>query len=391
MISVKEAINKVVNTAGRLEEEELELMNALGSVLAQDVVSPIAMPPFDQSAMDGYALCGEADSYRVVREVKAGDTEVGDTLIQGEAVRIFTGAMLPEGATAVAKQEIIDREGDVITLQEEVRLGMSIRKKGEEIPLNGLAISKGTLLNPAAIGFLSGLGVQKVGVVKKPKIAIIVTGNELTKAGEELLPGRIYESNSSTLTSVLKYAGFDSTVVTVKDDYTSTEKSIEKAINENDLTIITGGISVGDYDFVGEALGAVGVKELFYKVKQKPGKPLFYGAKDNKRVFGLPGNPAAVLSCFYMYVLPAIKTMMGIKEPLLEQRKLKITHNFSKKGDRAHLLKARITNEGVEVHTGQSSAMLSSFVEANCLMYLSEEDGEVEAGADVEVYMLPHL
>ena len=389
MISIKEALDKVTKTAVKLNAIELDLADALGSVLSENIVSPIEMPPFSQSAMDGYALGPDAAIYNVVSEIQAGATDTGKPLLKGEAARIFTGAMIPEGTISIAKQEIVSREGDTITLLEKVREGMSIRRKGEEIAINDIAITKGTYLNPAAIGFLNGLGIQKVNVYRKPKIAVIVTGNELTKPGEKLLPGRIYESNSATLTSALKYAGFESSVVTVKDDYNSTKETIGNAIDNNDLVIITGGISVGDYDYVGKALSELNVEEVFYKVKQKPGKPLFYGKKGDKCVFGLPGNPAAVLTCYYMYVLPAIKSLIGMSNPILEEREVTLLHDFTKKGDRAHLLKAFINSNGVKVHTGQSSAMLSSFVGANSLIYLSEEDREIKQGDKVLTYILP--
>jgi molybdopterin molybdotransferase len=389
MISIKEALARVKENTAKLDSVKIDLLSALGCVLSESIQSPINMPPFDQSAMDGYALGGDAVVYTVVTEIQAGASVIGKSLSRGEAARIFTGAMIPEGTTSIAKQEIVKRQGDTITLMEEVREGMSIRRKGEELAINELAISKGTYLNPAAIGFLSGLGIQKVNVYRKPKIAVIVTGNELTKPGEKLLPGRIYESNSATLTSVLKHAGFDSSLVTVKDNFNSTKETIGNAIDQNDVVIITGGISVGDYDFVGKALAELQVEEVFYKVKQKPGKPLFYGKKGAKSIFALPGNPAAVLTCYYMYVRTAIRSLIGISNPMLEEREVSLLHDFSKKGDRAHLLKAHITTEGVKVHAGQSSAMLSSFVGANSLIYLSEEDREIKKGDKVLVYILP--
>ena len=389
MISIKEALARVKENTAKLGSVKIDLLSALGSVLSESIESPINMPPFDQSAMDGYALGGDAAVYTVVSEIQAGASVTGKPLSRGEAARIFTGAMIPEGTVSIAKQEIVKRQGDTITLVEEVREGMSIRRKGEELAINELAISKGTYLNPAAIGFLSGLGIQKVNVYRKPKIAVIVTGNELTKPGEKLLPGRIYESNSATLTSVLKHAGFDSSLVTVKDDFNSTKETIGNAIDQNDVVIITGGISVGDYDFVGKALAELQVEEVFYKVKQKPGKPLFYGKKGAKSIFALPGNPAAVLTCYYIYVRTAIRGLIGISTPMLEEREVSLLHDFTKKGDRAHFLKAYLTPEGVKVHAGQSSAMLSSFVGANSLIYLSEEDREIKKGDKVLVYILP--
>ena len=389
MISIKEALARVKKNTAKLNSVNVDLLNALGSVLSESIQSPINMPPFDQSAMDGYALGGDALVYTVITEIQAGASVTGKCLSHGEAARIFTGAMIPEGTISIAKQEIVKRNGETIRLLEDVREGTSIRKKGEELAINEIAIAKGTYLNPAAIGFLSGLGFQEVNVYRKPKIAIIVTGNELTKPGEKLLPGRIYESNSATLTAVLKNAGFDSSLVTVKDDFNSTKETIGNAIDQNDVVIITGGISVGDYDFVGRAFKELHVEEVFYKGKQKPGKPLFYGKKGAKSIFALPGNPAAVLTCYYMYVLTAIKSLIGMSNPMLEEREVAILHDFTKKGDRAHFLKAHIKPEGVEVHAGQSSAMLSSFVEANSLIYLSEEDGEIKKGDIVLVYILP--
>lgn len=389
MISIKEALTKVKENTSKLGSVKVDLLSALGSVLSENIQSPINMPPFDQSAMDGYALGGEASAYTVVTEIQAGASVTGKSLSHGEAARIFTGAMIPEGTISIAKQEIVKRDGETITLLEDVKKGTSIRKKGEELAINEIAIAKGTYLNPAAIGFLSGLGIQEVNVYRKPKIAVIVTGNELTKPGEKLLPGKIYESNSATLTAVLKHAGYDSSLITVRDDFNSTKETIGNAIDQNDVVIITGGISVGDYDFVGKALAELNVEEVFYKVKQKPGKPLFYGKKGNKSIFALPGNPAAVLTCYYMYVRTAIKSLIGISTPMLEEREVAILHDYTKKGDRAHLLKAYINAQGVQVHTGQSSAMLSSFVGANSLIYLSEEDREIKKGDTVLVYILP--
>lgn len=388
MIGVKDAIKKVITSSIRLKTVKVELIDALNHCLAEDVYSKMDMPPFSQSAMDGYAICGKGTTFKLVGEVKAGDTEIF-TLEEGQAFRIFTGAMIPNGTTAIAKQEIVDQDNGVISLQEDVKNGTSIRVKGEEILTGKIVMTIGTQITPAAIGLLSGLGVSKVNIIKRPVITLVVTGNELTQLGEELLLGKIYESNSYTLKSALLDAGFESKVVLVKDDYLETKQTIESAIDTSDLVIMTGGISVGDYDFVGKALNEIGVDQQFYKVKQKPGKPLFYGVKGNVKIFALPGNPAAALTCFYVYVLSAIKVMMGNANPTLESRKVKISHDYNKKGDRVHLLKAQVNDNEVTVHTGQSSAMLSSFVDANCLLYLGSEVSEVKSGTEVEVFMLP--
>ncbi len=356
--------------------------------LAEDICSPIDMPPFSQSAMDGYAICGDSNQFNIVGEVKTGDVH-NYSINNGEAYRIFTGGMIPNGTTAIAKQEIVSVKKNNIILTENIKPGTSIRLQGEELKKGDLAIKKGSRLTPAAIGLISGLGIDQIKVRKKPEVALIVTGNELTKIGNPLEKGKIYESNSYTIKSVLLDSGIVCNLEFVKDSFEETKTVISNAIKKNDLVIMTGGISVGDYDFVGKSLHDLGVKQKFYKVKQKPGKPLFYGETNKTKIFGLPGNPAAALTSFYVYILTAIKTMMGANEPQLLKIKGKMAHDFTKKGDRAHFLKAQIRENLVTVHSGQSSAMLSSFANANCLLFLDETDHTVLKGQDVSVLMLP--
>jgi molybdopterin molybdotransferase len=388
MISITEAENIIKNSSITVETESIELINSVGHYLSEPIFSPLNMPPFSQSAMDGYAICGKGNSYTVVGEIKAGATHT-HVLKNGEAYRVFTGAMIPENTTSIAKQEIVERLNDSITLTETVKVGTSIRKAGEELQKEDLVLGKGTQLNAAAIGLLSGLGIQNVTVYKKPKITLVITGDELTKQGQELQKGKIYESNSFTLKSALLNLGLESKTQFVKDDYFATKDTINSAIQSSDLVIMTGGISVGDYDFVGEALNELDVEQKFYKINQKPGKPLYYGEKDNTKIFALPGNPAAALTCFYVYVLTAIKTMMGASNPNLIKTKVTLSHNHTKKGDRGHLLKAKLINGEVAVHKGQSSAMLSSFVDANCLLHIDSTTNQIKKGSLVDVYLIP--
>jgi len=388
MIDIESAIQKVTKSKIFTDCVHKEITQVLGYYLAQDVISPMNMPPFSQSAMDGYAICGELETYCLVGEIKAGDTHTFK-LKNGEAYRIFTGAMIPENTTSIAKQEIVIKHKDKIALTEKVKIGMSIRLESEELTKGDVVLKKGTKINPAAIGLLTGLGLQEIEVYEKPKITVIVTGSELTKAGLPLEKGKIYESNSNTIQSALLENGFESNVKWVKDDYQSTFNLINSAIKNNNVVIMTGGISVGDYDFVGKALNEIGVNQKFYKVNQKPGKPIYYGEKNNTKVFALPGNPAAALTCFYVYVLTALKVMIGSQNPQLTQTKAVINHSHLKKGDRAHLLKAQVNQNTVTVHTGQSSAMLSSFVDANCLIHLKSDVNQVNQGETVNVLMLP--
>ena len=261
---------------------------------------------------------------------------------------------------------------------------------GEQVKIGEIALKEGTKLTPAAIGYLASLGVTEVEVFKKPRIAIVATGNELTTPGIPLEHGKIYESNSIMLASALSSLDYTNVSIhKVEDDYINTKNLLNTIINENDLVLITGGISVGDYDFVGKALEELAVEKVFYKVKQKPGKPLFFGKKETSRIFALPGNPAAALSCFYIYAYPALQKMSGAINYHLVETIANSTSTFVKKGDRAQFLKAHITNNNVEILEGQSSAMLQTFALANAFVYVSEEQPSIAIGDNVQVIHLP--
>jgi len=389
MISAKDAIEKIKLEINCLYEKRSSVEDALDHVLAHDVSSPIHMPPFPQSAMDGYALADSGTQFEVVTEIQAGDSSEGINLEKGQAARIFTGAMVPEGVYAVAKQEDIERTDDEITLMHEVKEMQNIRPLGEQIEKGQVALTKGTVVSAGAAGFLYTLGIDTIDVVRKPKVVIIATGNELVSPGQELTPGKIYESNTYTIKTALKKIGVDAAIKTVKDDYESTKATIKESIDESDLLITTGGISVGDYDYVGKAMQDLGVESIFYKVKQKPGKPIFFGKKGETAIFGLPGNPAAALSCFYLYVTPAIRKMSGFSNLFLEKRTLRITSSYKKTKNLSHFLKARYFENEVTILNAQSSAMLSSFAEANCLVHMIEEQEEWVEGDEVNAYLLP--
>ena len=300
MITVEQAIHIVDSNSRRLNKKKrFSLSEATGYVLAEDVMSPIDMPPFRQSAMDGYAVrAHDSEFYHVKGELQAGDGK-DFALQKGEAVRIFTGAPVPNDANAVVIQEKTTIKEKELEVHDEVSVQSNIRPKGEQIQKGEMALGKGTVLTPAAIGFLTTLGITEVSVYTKPSIGIIATGNELAEAGTELKHGQIYESNSLMLITALESLGYkDNEIYKVPDDFNSTRNLLEEVLKSKDVVIITGGISVGDYDFVGKALQELKVSQLFYKVKQKPGKPLFFGKKNDTYVFALPGNPAAALSCF---------------------------------------------------------------------------------------------
>lgn len=391
MISVEQAIQIIESKTNAIDvKKKRPLSDALGFVLAEDVVSPIDMPPFRQSAMDGYAVrVHDSEYYHVQGELQAGDGQ-DFTLLKGEAVRIFTGAPVPNDANAVVIQEKTTIKKQELQVHEEVLVQSNIRPKGEQIKQGEKALTKGTVLTPAGIGFLTSLGITEVSVYTKPSIGIIATGNELAEAGTELKHGQIYESNSLMLQTVLVRSGYtDNEIFKVPDDFNSTRTLLEEVLKSKDVVIITGGISVGDYDFVGKALQELQVSQLFYKVKQKPGKPLFFGKKKDTYVFALPGNPAAALSCFYVYVQRCLKLLSGCLDAEPTTVSAVSLSEFSSKGDRAQFLKAYVRNGEVKILEGQSSSMLHTFAVANALLYMPETTKKIEIGDSVPLILIP--
>ena len=391
MITVNEALENIIHFTSPLKKFRMNLSNNRGHFLADHIISPINMPPFRQSAMDGYAIhLHPSNFYQLIGEVKAGDI-ANPVLKPGEAVRIFTGAAVPDTANAVVIQEKVIVKDNSIEVRSTVNEGANIRPLGEQVTTGKIALEQGSQLTPAAVGFLASLGIIEVSVYQKPSIAIVVTGNELVTPGTPLQYGQIYESNSSMLASALQQLGFtDYKEYKVEDNYENTYRLIQDVIAKYDVVLITGGISVGDYDFVGKALKALDVKEVFYKVKQKPGKPLFFGKKDETTIFALPGNPAAALNCFYIYVHAALQILSGNTNFELPKSEKKSISTFTKKGDRAQFLKAIIKDEQVTILDGQSSAMLQTFALANGLVFLPEDTKQIEAGDIVNVIALPN-
>lgn len=389
MINTKNALNKVIKFTKPLSTFTCALNKSCGYTLAKAIFSPINMPPFRQSAMDGYALhLHPSNSYTLIGEVKAGDEE-HPIVNAGEAIRIFTGAPVPDTANAVVMQEKAVATTTKIEISDAIKENTNIRPLGEQITKESIALNKGIKLTPAAIGFLATLGITEVTVFNKPSIAIIATGNELIEPGQSLKYGQIYESNSVMLKGALQSLGYNTIFIhKVNDNYTNTYQLLEQVISANDMVIITGGISVGDYDFVGKALNALKVEQVFYKVKQKPGKPLFFGKKENTSIFALPGNPAAALSCFYIYVRTALEISSGNTNYQLPKTIKKSASNYRKKGDRAQFLKAIITNNEIRILEGQSSAMLQTFALANALVIIPEDLYEINIGDPVEAILI---
>jgi molybdopterin molybdotransferase len=392
MISVKEAKKLIYDHTGQLAAISVPLKEAAGLVLADDVYAICDIPAFRQSSMDGYALKFEENltSLKLAGEMAAG-TAINTSVKQGETYRIFTGAPLPLGTDTVIMQEKVALENDtVILLDQNLKKGLNAREKGSEIKIGDLAMTKGSLLTPAAMGFLAGIGIDHISIFPSPKIAVILTGNELQQPGSPLAFGQVYESNSFALTAALGQVGtIGVMVLTAKDDLKSLTDILDSALRANDMVLLTGGVSVGDYDFVTQAASLCGIEQIFHKVKQKPGKPLYFGKKQNKLVFGLPGNPSSVLSCFYNYVLPAI-SLLANSHNKVKKVKAVLETGYRKPSGLTHFLKG-IYHEGKAKALGaQDSYRMSSFAQANCLICLNEDGTDFFAGDEVSVLLLPN-
>jgi len=391
MISVKEAKHLISKHIIALNPISIDLAKASGYILATDVYARYDIPAFSQSAMDGYALkfVDHEKVLSIIGEMAAG-TATNISIQNGETSRIFTGAPLPKGADTVVIQEKITRIDGKITLQDpNLKPGLNVRDKGSEIKAGALAMEKGDFLSPAAIGFLAGIGVNEVSVYPMPKISVIVTGKELQQPGKALEFGQVYESNSYSLSAALKHEGIEQIAVyEADDDLEVLKKILQTALASSDVVLLTGGVSVGDYDFVIEAASHCGIRQVFHKVKQKPGKPLFFGTKDQKLIFGLPGNPSAVLSCYYNYVLPAVKALSHKSNSVIEVQ-AELTHGYSKPAGLTHFLKGKYENRLVTPLHAQESYRLSSFAQANCLICLDETKEQLKKGDILSVLILP--
>jgi molybdopterin molybdotransferase len=287
-------------------------------------------------------------------------------------------------------QEKVDVHDGKLTIKDNNLVsGQNVRIQGSEAKKGEIAMEKGHLLNPSAIGFLAGLGIHELMVYPAPTISIILTGNELQQPGLALNYGQVYESNSYALNAAIREAGIlNVDVFSAEDDLKILIEVLAIALQNSNLVLLTGGVSVGDYDFVIRAAEANGVEQVFHKIKQKPGKPIYFGKKGEKYVFGLPGNPASVLTCFYEYVYPAIG-LLGNRQKEMIKMNAVLESDIKKPAGMTHFLKAYYNGKTVKELKAQESFRLSSFAKSNCLIELKAEQSEFKAGEEVEIHLLP--
>jgi molybdopterin molybdotransferase len=398
MITFEKAQRLVLDHTSILPSEEKEISDLKGGILAEDVMTEIDLPPFSNSAMDGFALQSDDTALanktlKIVGCVKAGDIIPRIKVNRGEAVKIMTGAPLPKKADAVIMKEQTEENEMGVVIKKSVEKGENIRFKGEEIKKGQTALQMGKRLNPASLGFLIALGRDKVKVFRKPVVSILVTGDELKPPGSKLNPGSIWESNSSILTAALREVGVEPIFLGIaRDRIEDLEMRVKKGLNSSDILLISGGISVGDYDLVQKVLEKLEVKKIFWRVAIKPGKPTYFGKKDNKLVFGLPGNPASVLVTFMEFVRPAVLKMAGHQNVFLEERKAFLVEDMHKKPGRAHFLKGYFQekkgNTYVRSAGMQNSHILESLSRANCLFLLEKDRTSYKSGEEVQIQLL---
>ncbi len=382
--------------------ESVMLSEAAGRIVAESVYAPVAVPHFDNSAMDGFAVRAEQTEgagknspvrLKVVGMVAAGESP--SPLREGRtALKIMTGAPIPSGADAVAPKEAVREKANEIEIFEPVPSGQFVRRKGEDIHEGDEAVPRGTRLSVGVSGFLASVGVRSLLVARKARVSLLITGRELVSDPKKLRPGEVLDSNSTMLQNGLHEVGCElKRIKLIGDDPALLRKEVRADLSESDMVVISGGVSVGDLDYTKEVLSELGVKEIFWGVRQKPGKPLYAGFKEDKIVLGLPGNPYSTFVCFFMYVRPALLTMMGAAVPDLRHLKLRLAMDVKQNPERALWLKGKMISTGGECLAEplgrQGSHLLSAFKEADILILIPEGPSKLQRGTEVDVYEIP--
>jgi len=395
-LSAREALNRILDEIRPVDgTEKLELRTAVGRVLADDIKSNINVPSHDNSAMDGYALRGADIPESGTRELRlTGTIYAGkplDKVIEpGSCARIMTGGVMPDGADTVIIQEKTEKNGSLIRIGADTATGENVRHAGEDIKTGDVILHKGVRLTPADIGLVASLGIGEVMVSRKPRVAFFSTGDELQSIGETLAPGNVFDSNRYTLYGMLNRMGVEiidmGVIRDVKDDIA---KAFNQAASYADVIITSGGVSVGEADYIKEILETLGHVN-FWKVAIKPGRPLAFGKLQNAYFFGLPGNPVSVMVTFYQFVQPAIYKLMGSNhiEPLTA--KAVCLSKLKKRAGRVEYQRGVMHKDEngqlvVEKTGAQGSGILSSMSQANCFIILPMENEGISPGTEVEV------
>lgn len=389
LLSIDEARAAVLAAATRLPDAPVAVEEALGRVLGQAVVAGHDVPPFASSAMDGFAVraCASGTALTLVGESRAGTPWPG-TLGEGEAVRISTGAAIPDGAEGVLQLELVDEAGGTITTRDDVEPGRNIRGAGEDLRGGSTVLEAGTRLGPAELGVAVHAGVAELRCTRRPRVAVLATGDELVPPGAPLGPGLIHDSNRVTLAALAARDGAEVTLARrVRDDAAQTRAAIAAALEAADVVLLSGGVSVGPHDHVKPALDALGVTEHFWRVALRPGKPTWFGTHDGRLVLGLPGNPVSAMVTYILFARPALAALQGAAgDPARDSAPL--GEAVVRHPDRDECLRVRLVDGRVHPSGPQGSHVLSSMAAADALAVVPRGPGQLEAGDEVELLAL---
>ncbi|MGR3371101.1 MAG: molybdopterin molybdotransferase MoeA [Sagittula sp.] len=384
MISVAEALAQLFSLVRPMEIEEVPLVSASGRTLARAVSARRSQPPFPSSAMDGYAVTDAAPgmTLNVIGESAAGHRFDG-TVAAGQAVRIFTGAPVPDGATRVVIQEDVTRDGDRITLGDRLNEGTNIRPAGTDFAENTRFDAPKTL-SPFDIALLASMNVDRVPVARKPQVALISTGDELVMPGETPGPDQIIVSNTFGLHALLSAHGAAPRILPIARDDRASLRHAFSLIDDADLVITIGGASVGDHDLVAPVAEELGMERAFHKVAMRPGKPLMSGRLGETMMIGLPGNPVSAMVCGQVFVLPVIRAMLGLPAQAAPRRSAPLAEPLPANGGREHYMRAVLDEDGLRAETRQDSSLLSVLSGANALLVRPVDDPAREVGERVD-------
>lgn len=388
MLSIGQALEEMLQAFSPRGEVILPLLAARGQVASADVLAQLDAPAFDNSAMDGYAvriaeLVDETTSLPVSGQSRAGDA-IPDALEAGTAMRIFTGAPVPPGTDTVVMQENVVRDGDSIRYTAFTRAGMNVRKRGSDIAAGARCIAAGTIIEAGEIGMLASQGYTSVSVFRKPRVAIVCTGDELRNLGEPLTDGALYNSNGYALAAAVESVGAEAWMLPIaRDNANDIAASLEQAFTA-DVVLCSGGVSVGDYDLVGDALAQIGVETRFQKVAMKPGKPLMFGVRNDIPFVGLPGNPVSAWVGFEVFVRTCLRKMLGHTRVHPRVITVSLGHAHSRSTGRVELARARFepraTSTVAYLSATQGSGSLPSVVGVDGLVIFPAETARFAAG-----------
>jgi molybdopterin molybdotransferase len=393
LLALDEAQRRILDRVGRLPVEQIALGEAAGRILIEPATARVDLPPFDASAMDGFALRSEDTPGRLpVAERIAAGRPASRGLRAGEAMGIATGAAVPAGADAVIPLEyVVDRDNN-IEVGERVQGGANVRPQGGDLRAGEVVVPAGARLGPARLGALAAAGIAEISSTTRPRAAVLSTGSELRRPGEELDPGQIYEANSVLLAAQLESAGAVAEQLdAVADDEEAHRAALERGL-EADVLVTSGGVSVGPHDLVRSVGAELGIEEVFWGVAVKPGKPLWFGVRGETLIFGLPGNPVSSLVCFELFVRPAVLSLQGASEHLPRFQPGRLARSLRPNAVRTELIRARPRVAGgeveLEVVTGQESHMIARAAGADALVLVPAGDEELAAGARVSFLWL---